>query len=141
MGRLRRSSSRRSAPGKAGGPVRSAQLLSLVSPHSALGCMACGLPLVGFEEELTMAKRILVPLDESPVAEVVVPLVAAIARGSGATVRLLQVAPVPRNRVSEEGRALADADQEMERLETEGLDYLRTGGREVGGAGGGRGRG
>jgi len=77
-------------------------------------------------EELAMAKRILVPLDQSPVAEVVVPLVAAIARGSGATVRLLQVSPVPRNRASEEGRVLASADQEMGRLETEGLDYLRT---------------
>ena len=77
-------------------------------------------------EEVAMAKRILVPLDQSPVAEVVVPLVAAIARGSGATVRLLQVSPVPRNRVSEEGRVLASADQEMGRLETEGLDYLRT---------------
>jgi nucleotide-binding universal stress UspA family protein len=77
-------------------------------------------------EEVAMAKRILVPLDQSPVAEVVVPLVAAIARGSGATVRLLQVTPVPRNRVSEEGRVLASADQEMERLETEGVDYLRT---------------
>ena len=32
-----------------------------------------------------MARRILVPLDQSPVAEVVVPLVADIARGSGAT--------------------------------------------------------
>jgi len=73
-----------------------------------------------------MAKRILVPLDESSVAEVVVPLVADIARGGGATVRLLQVAPVPRNRVSEEGRVLANADEEMARLETEGLDYLRT---------------
>lgn len=72
-----------------------------------------------------MAKRILVPLDQSPAAEVVVPLVADIARGSGATVRLLQVAPVPRNRLSEQGRVLAYADQEMVRLEAEGLDYLR----------------
>lgn len=39
-----------------------------------------------------MAKRILVPLDQSPVAEIVVPLVAAAARGAGATVRLLLVA-------------------------------------------------
>jgi len=82
-----------------------------------------------------MAKRILVPLDQSPAAEVVVPLVADIARGSGATVRLLQVAPVPRNRVSEEGRVLAYADQEMERLETEGLDYLRTVEMQFDGAG------
>jgi nucleotide-binding universal stress UspA family protein len=73
-----------------------------------------------------MAKRILVPLDESPVAEGVVPLVADIARGSGATERLLQVAPVPRKRASEEGRVLAYAGEEMARLEAEGLDYLRT---------------
>jgi len=41
-----------------------------------------------------MAKRILAPLDQSPAAEVVVPLVASIARGRGATVRPLLVAPV-----------------------------------------------
>ena len=82
-----------------------------------------------------MAKRILVPLDQSPVAEVVVPLVADIARGSGATVRLLQVAPVPRNRVSKEGRVLANADEEMARLEAEGLDYLRTAEMQFDGAG------
>ncbi len=81
-----------------------------------------------------MAKRILVPLDQSPAAEVVVPLVADMARGSGATVRLLQVAPVPQNRMSEEGRVLAYADQEMERLEAEGLDYLRTVEMQVDGA-------
>jgi len=76
-----------------------------------------------------------VPLDESRMAEVVVPLVADIARGSGATVRLLQVAPVPRNRVSEEGRVLANADEEMARLEAEGLDYLRTVEMQFDGAG------
>ena len=73
-----------------------------------------------------MAKRILVPLDQSRSAEIVVPLVAAIARGDGATARLLLVAPVPQNRVSEDGRVVAYADQEMARLEAEGLDYLRT---------------
>ena len=41
-----------------------------------------------------MAKRILVPLDQSPAGEVVVPLVADMAHGSGATVRPLLVAPV-----------------------------------------------
>ena len=40
-------------------------------------------------EELTTAKRILVPLDQSPAAEVCVPLGASIARGSGATLRPL----------------------------------------------------
>lgn len=82
-----------------------------------------------------MAKRILVPLDQSRAAEIVVPLVADIARGSGATVRLLQVAPVPRNRVSEEGRVLLSADEEMARLEAEGLDYLRTAEMRFDGAG------
>lgn len=82
-----------------------------------------------------MAKRILVPLDQSPAAEIVVPLVADIARGSGATVRLLQVAPVPRNGVSEKGRVLAYADEETARLEAEGLDYLRTVEMQFAGAG------
>lgn len=72
-----------------------------------------------------MAKRILVPLDRSRPAEIVLPLVSAIARGDGATVRLLLVAPVPGNRVSEDGRVVAYADQEMTRVEAEGLDYLR----------------
>jgi nucleotide-binding universal stress UspA family protein len=73
-----------------------------------------------------MAKRILVPLDQSPAAEAIVPLVAAAARGGGATVRLLHVAPVPQSRMGDKGRVVAFADQEMARLEAEGLDYLRT---------------
>jgi universal stress protein A len=73
-----------------------------------------------------MAKRILVPLDQSVTAEMVIPLVADAARGGGGTVRLLHVAPVPGPRVTTEGRVLAYADQEMERLEAEGLDYLHS---------------
>ena len=42
-----------------------------------------------------MAKRILVPLDRSEHAEAVLPFVADIARSSGATVRLLNVARLP----------------------------------------------
>jgi nucleotide-binding universal stress UspA family protein len=72
-----------------------------------------------------MAKRILVPLDRSDVAESIVPLVADLARGAGATVRLLYVAPVPESLVSNEGRPIAYADQEMERLQAEGLDHLK----------------
>ena len=72
-----------------------------------------------------MAKRILVPLDQSPVAEIVVPLVAAAARGAGATVRLLLVAPVPQNQVGEDGRVVAYADQEMARLDADGGDAVR----------------
>jgi nucleotide-binding universal stress UspA family protein len=71
-----------------------------------------------------MAKRILVPLDQSVLAESVLPLVDDLARGEGAVVRLLYVAPAPQTRVSEEGFVVAYADQEMERLEAEGRDYL-----------------
>ena len=72
-----------------------------------------------------MSKRILVPLDCSPSADNVVPLVAAIARGDGATIRLLHVAPAPQTLETSDGRVVAYADQEMERLEGEGLDHLR----------------
>ena len=71
-----------------------------------------------------MAKRILVPLDETVQAESAVDLVADMARGGGATVRLLHVAPVTDNVVSD-GRVVAYADQEAARLEGEALDYLR----------------
>jgi nucleotide-binding universal stress UspA family protein len=72
-----------------------------------------------------MAKKILVPLDQSHAAETILPLVSAIARGDGAVVRLLLVAPMPENRVSKEGQTVAYVDQEMARLEAEALDYLR----------------
>lgn len=73
-----------------------------------------------------MAKRILLPLDRSALAETLVPVVADAARGGGATVRLLYVASEPENRVNEDGAVVAYTDQETERLEAEGLDYLRT---------------
>lgn len=71
-----------------------------------------------------MAQRILVPLDETVQAESVLGMVADMARGAGAAVRLLHVAPAPDNVVSD-GRVVAYADQEGARLENEGLDYLR----------------
>ena len=71
-----------------------------------------------------MAKRILVPLDATVQAERVLDMIADMGRGAGATVRLLHVAPVPDNVVSD-GRIVAYADQETARLESEGLDYLR----------------
>jgi nucleotide-binding universal stress UspA family protein len=71
-----------------------------------------------------MAKRILVPLDRTATSEAVLPLVVDIARGAGSTVRLLHVDPIPKNVVSDSGRVIAYADQEMTRLETEGLAYL-----------------
>jgi nucleotide-binding universal stress UspA family protein len=72
-----------------------------------------------------MAKRILVALDRSPLAESIVPLVADLAHGSGALVRLIHVAPEPEDVEDAAGRVVAFSNQEMERLEAEGLDYLR----------------
>jgi nucleotide-binding universal stress UspA family protein len=71
-----------------------------------------------------MTKRILVPLDGSRSAEAVLPIVAATARDSGGTVRLLRVEPVPENVVGDYGRVVAYADQEMARLEAKGRIYL-----------------
>jgi nucleotide-binding universal stress UspA family protein len=73
-----------------------------------------------------MAKRILVPLDQTVEAESVLPLVGDMARGGSATLRLLHVAPPPHNVLDQDGHVVAYADQEMARLEAEGLDYLRT---------------
>ncbi len=73
-----------------------------------------------------LAKRILVPLDGSESAEVAAALAADLARNSGGGIRLLQVYPVPEHRVSSAGRVVAYADQEMERLNAEGRDYLES---------------
>jgi len=72
-----------------------------------------------------MAKRILAPLDAREASERVVPMVAAMAREMGSTVRLLRVFPVPERVVDESGRTVAYVDQEMERLTARGLDDLR----------------
>jgi len=63
-----------------------------------------------------MAKRILVPLDRSEHAEAVLPVVADIARSSGATVRLLNVAGIPEQKLGDYGRVVAYESQEMERI-------------------------
>lgn len=73
-----------------------------------------------------MAKRILVPLDQSPAAEATVSVVADAARGSQATVRLLTVAPEPKARVANAGPVLAHVAREVRRLEAEAQDYLST---------------
>jgi len=57
--------------------------------------------------------------------ETIVPLVAALAHGGGATVRLLRVFPVPERVVGPRGQTIAYTDQEMARLTAEGLDDLR----------------
>ena len=78
-------------------------------------------------------KRIVVPLDASPVAESVLPVVADLARAGGGSIRLLRVEPLPDSCVDADGRVVAYADQEMARLEAEGLDYLRTVAARLGG--------
>lgn len=72
-----------------------------------------------------MAKRILVPLDGEGAVEALAPLVGALAREAGSSVRLLRVFPVPEAVVGSHGRTVAYVDQEMARLTAEGLDDLR----------------
>jgi nucleotide-binding universal stress UspA family protein len=72
-----------------------------------------------------MAKRVLVPLDGSTAAASVIPLVADLAQGGGAVVRLLHVASMPENLYGADGHLVAYADQELARLEAEHLDYLK----------------
>jgi nucleotide-binding universal stress UspA family protein len=72
-----------------------------------------------------MAKRILVPLDHTTAVESVVPLIADIARSAGAAVRVLHVESRPGNVETREGRVIAYADQEMDRLEAGHAERLR----------------
>jgi nucleotide-binding universal stress UspA family protein len=71
-----------------------------------------------------MAKRILAPIGDHDAHSAIVPIVAALARGAGATVRLLRVFPVPERVIGPRGETLAYADQEMARLAAEGQDAL-----------------
>jgi nucleotide-binding universal stress UspA family protein len=75
-----------------------------------------------------MAKRILVPLGAGIEADAIVPLVGAIARASGATVRLLHVSPIPKARLGAPGQLAATAPQLMEQIgERAGADLRATG--------------
>ena len=71
-----------------------------------------------------MAKRILTPVGMGERGEAIVPVVGALAQGAGSTVRLLRVFPLPEHVVDSNGRVVAYRDQEMERLNYEGLDDL-----------------
>jgi nucleotide-binding universal stress UspA family protein len=74
---------------------------------------------------MTMAKRILTPIDARERAQTIVPFVAALARDTGATVRLLRVFPVPDRVIGNHGQTVAFSDQEMARLTAEGLAELQ----------------
>lgn len=73
---------------------------------------------------MTMMKRILAPIGADETSEAVLPLVGALARDTGATVRLLRVFPVPERVVGTHGRTVAYVDQEMSRLTGQGLEEL-----------------
>jgi len=73
-----------------------------------------------------MAKRILVPLSQREPAGSFVAAIADLARGAGATVRLLHVAVPTINVEDADGRVIAYADQEARRVEGEARDYLET---------------
>ena len=73
-----------------------------------------------------MAKRILVPFSQIAPADSFVTALGDLARGAGATVRLLQVTDTATNVVDADGRVVAYADQETQRLETEARDSLET---------------
>jgi nucleotide-binding universal stress UspA family protein len=64
-----------------------------------------------------------VPIDHATDHGLILPVVADLARGAGATVKLLHVEPVPAN-VDSAGRVVAYSDQEMDRMEREWLTSL-----------------
>jgi nucleotide-binding universal stress UspA family protein len=90
-----------------------------------------------------MAKRILVPIGADERAEAIIPVVAPLARDTGATVRLLRVHPLQRTRYERDARklmlygydpattallqdrALAYGHEREERVEGEALEQLR----------------
>jgi nucleotide-binding universal stress UspA family protein len=73
-----------------------------------------------------MAKRILVPLGGRDRDELIVPLIAALGRDAGATLRLLRVFPVPEMVVAPNRRVVAYVDQQMARLTAAGMMHLKT---------------
>jgi nucleotide-binding universal stress UspA family protein len=73
-----------------------------------------------------MAKRILVPIGPRGDLDTLTALVADVARGAGATVRLLHVMPPPVTRTEKSGRVISYASQEIDSLEARGLAYLES---------------
>jgi acetoin utilization protein AcuB len=74
--------------------------------------------------EASLGRVILVPLDGTSGSEAVLETIGEVARAEGASVRLLSVQP-PAHEVEAEGRVLAYADQETERVEGEAQVYLK----------------
>jgi nucleotide-binding universal stress UspA family protein len=80
-----------------------------------------------------MIKRVLVPIDGGDAAEDILPVVTTLAN-TGATVRLIHVAPIPENVVTPGGRTVAYADQEMARVQALWTDALRNTAARLNGA-------
>jgi len=72
-----------------------------------------------------MAKRILVPLKPIQPSRSFMETLAGLARGAGATIRLLHVGPPHDSIVDRDGRLVAYADQETRRLEAEAHDFMQ----------------
>jgi nucleotide-binding universal stress UspA family protein len=77
---------------------------------------------MNISETVTTARRVLVPLDGSPLAEAVLPFVASLARPLGLEITLLRVAPtVPPQVIEGSRRVVANP---IDRLTQEANDYL-----------------
>ena len=79
-----------------------------------------------------MYKKILVPLDQEAGAEVALPVAADLAKSDGTVIRLMYVAPTP-SAIVAEGRGIAYADQESDRLQHLGMVYLREAAHQLAG--------
>jgi nucleotide-binding universal stress UspA family protein len=69
-------------------------------------------------------RLIVVPLAHAPASEHVLPPIAELARGCGATLRLLRVVPPVTEVLDEDDRVVAYVDQESERVEREAREQL-----------------
>lgn len=79
-----------------------------------------------------MYKKILVPLDQSAGGEGALAVAADLAKPDRAVIRLLHVAPVP-SAIVAEGRVIAYADQESERMRHMAETYLSEAARQLAG--------
>ncbi len=79
-----------------------------------------------------MYKKILVPLDREAGAEVALPVAVDLAKSDGTVIRLVYVAPTP-SAIVAEGRVIAYADQESDRLQHLGMVYLREAAHQLAG--------
>lgn len=79
-----------------------------------------------------MYKKILIPLDRSFGAEATLAVAADLGRANGSVICLLHVAATP-GAVVADGRVVAYADQECERLQHESMVYLREAARRLAG--------